>query len=93
MDHVVLLNLAVSGPNQSLKMRCPDVVFVCAITEIHLIVDWRLLVEEHIANIGIPLYIFGYIPFHVSGSLQTSLLCIIGELAWEGSMAVAVSDR
>ena len=60
----------------------------------------RLLVEERIANIGIPLDVFVF--FVVSmifcilknflgfGSLQTSLLCKLGELAGGGSVAVAV---
>ena len=57
--------------------------------------DWRPLVEERIANVGVPL-VLGYNDFwrleffHVLGSLQTSLLCIVGELAGEGSAAVAV---
>ena len=59
-------------------------------------VDWRLLVKYCIANIGIPLDIYFFSDFFyvcnffllVSGSLQTSLLCIIGELAGGGSVAV-----
>ena len=66
-------------------------------------VDWRLLFEERIANIGIPLDVFGFFCrfddfcaykfVWVSGSLQTSP--IVGELAGGGSVAVAVgvSDR
>ena len=68
-------------------------------------VDWRLLVEEHIAYIGILLHIFClslwwfftlaiFFPW-VLGSLQTSLLCIIGQLTWVESVSVAdgLSDR
>ena len=61
-------------------------------------VDWRLLVKESIANICIPLEIFGFLQFDfclVLWSLQTSLLCMMGELAGVGYVAVAVgvSDR
>ena len=68
-------------------------------------VDWRLLVEECIANSGIPLDIFRSFLFQwlfsfciflcFFGSLRTSLLCISGELEGGGSAAVAVvvSDR
>ena len=65
--------------------------------------DCRLLVEESIANIGklvetlvFFLKIFNFLDFLcLFGSLQTSLLCILGELAWGGSVTVAVwvSDR
>ena len=65
--------------------------------------DWRLLVEERIANLGTLLPFFCrfddffwiLIYIHFVGSLQTSLLCIMGELAGGGSAAVAVgvSDR
>ena len=65
-------------------------------------VDWKLL-----ANIGIPLNVFVFLSFNdslrykifpwVFGSLRSSLLCIIGELAGGVSVAVAValvtSDR
>ena len=65
--------------------------------------DWTLLVNEHIANIGIPLDVFAVLQFYdflrfeivrVYGSLQTSLLCV-GELSGGGSVAVVVgvSDR
>ena len=65
--------------------------------------DWRLLIIQRIANIGIPLDIFsdsiifksGHI-FWVFGLLQTSLLCIVRELAGGGrgavTVAVGVSD-
>ena len=72
-------------------------------------VDWILLVKECIANIGIPLDIFKFLAFQcffcvwtffwVLGSLRTSLLCMMEELAGGGSVAgavavaVAVSDR
>ena len=69
-------------------------------------VNWRLLVEECITNIGKPLAILGFCRFYdffwiflreknVFWSLQISLLYIKGELAWDGSVAVAVgvSDR
>ena len=67
--------------------------------------DWRLLVRERIANISIPLNILRAFVvsmifcelklFRDFGSLQNSLLCIMGELAGGGSlaMAVGVSDR
>ena len=61
----------------------------------------RLLIEERIAYIGIPLdvfavclfwYFFCFLTcFGVLGSLQTSLLCIVVELVWGGSVAAAVS--
>ena len=68
------------------------------------LVDWRLLVEERIANIGISQDIFGFLRFNfflrldifwAFWSLQTSLLCIMVEVAGGGSVAVAigVSDR
>ena len=62
-------------------------------------VDWRLLVEERIANIGIPLDILGFCCFKdflrleifwVFGFLRTSVLCIIGELAGGGSVDVGL---
>ena len=34
---------------------------VCAIAETRFLVDWRLLVEERIANIGIPLDFFSFL--------------------------------
>ena len=62
------------------------------------------LVKEHISNIGIPLYILVFVVSIIFRLLiffgflflfQTSLLCIMGELAGGGSVAVAfgVSDR
>ena len=57
--------------------------------------------EKRIANIDIPLEVLFFfllismIYFHFLWFLQTSLLCIIGELAGEDSVAeaVSVSDR
>ena len=63
----------------------------------------RLLVKERITNIGIPLDVFGFFfPFNdflhldllcIFRSLQTSLLCIVGELAVGKFVAVAVGVR
>ena len=59
--------------------------------------DWRLLVKERIATIGILpdilvfLYHCNVLIFYGFGSLQKSLLCIIGQLAWGGFVAVAVA--
>ena len=63
-------------------------------------VDWKLLVKEHIANIGIPKDFF-FLDTMIIGNLkichflclQTSLLCIMGELAGGGSMAKAIDIR
>ena len=63
--------------------------------------DWRLLFAECIANIGTTLdflFIFSvqqFEKFQVFRSLQTNLLCIMGELVGEGVVAltVGVSDR
>ena len=61
------------------------------------LVNLRLLVKEHRANIGIPLDTFGFCYFsdffplkflRVLISLQTSLLCIVGKLAGGGSVTV-----
>ena len=49
--------------------------------------DWRILVKEYIANLGIPQDFLG----GVFGSLQTTLLMV--ELAGGGSVDVGVSDR
>ena len=80
-------------------------LYVClsvfAIAENQFPVDCRLLAEERIAYIGIPLDVFAFCCFNdvlcfcVLGSLQTSLLCIMRELAGGGSVAVAVdiSDK
>ena len=71
--------------------------------KIHFPVHWRLLVEECIGNIGSSLDdlfrfcsfydFFSFWIFWVIWSLQTSLLtlCIIGEFAKGGFVAVAVS--
>ena len=60
--------------------------------------DWRLLLKERIAIISITLEVFVLCRFDIFmgfGSLQISLLCIMGELAGGESVAVAdgVSDR
>ena len=58
--------------------------------------DWRLLVKERIAIIGIPLDIFGVLMilgnkiFLVLEFLKTGLLCIVGKLAAGGSVTVPV---
>ena len=84
------------------------VMYVCPIAHNRWLrpkgVSLRLLVTECIANIGIPLEIFGFWQFQwffmfkivwVLWSLQTSLLCIVGVLERGGSVSVAVgvSDR
>ena len=61
--------------------------------------SWRSLVKECIAHIKqlritffwsvLMIFSFKYLVF---GSLQTSLLCIMGELAGGGSVAVGISD-
>ena len=83
------------------KLQYPNNVCVCAIAETCFLVDWKLLFKECIATIGIPLDIFGFLLFQWLfafwiflggfGSLQTSLLCIMEELAGGGYVAVAVS--
>ena len=58
--------------------------------------DWRLLVPElslllayHFRVFAVS-WIFWVLKYSlVFGSLRTSLLCIMGELAWGGSLAVA----
>ena len=54
-------------------------VFVCELWEkIRFLVDWKLLVEEYVTTIGIPLKVLkkkGTVCFLV---FVTSLLCIIG---------------
>ena len=57
-------------------------------------VNWRLLGEERIANIGTPLEIFMTL-FYILKlfcSVPTSLLCIMEELAGRGGRSVAVAD-
>ena len=66
--------------------------------------DWRLLVNERVVIIAIPLYVFAFCGFNdllrfgnifcSLGSLQTSQLCVVSELAGGGSVAVAygISD-
>ena len=67
--------------------------------------NWRLLVEERIVNIGIPLEIFSFnyllcfeLIFRGLGSLRTRLLYILGELAGSRSvglrlLALVTGDR
>ena len=66
--------------------------------------NWRLIFKEGKFIICIPLDILGFTVlmifsiltyFWILGSLPTSILCIVRELAGEGSVAVAVgvSDR
>ena len=66
--------------------------------------NWKLLVKEHIANVCTPLDVLGFIGskiccvwkfIWVFESLQTSLLCILGELAGEGlwMMALVTGDK
>ena len=67
--------------------------------------DWLLLVEESVVNIGIPLDMLVlfktfsktcvYDFFWFFETFQHSLLCLVGELSVGGSVAVAVgnSDR
>ena len=43
------------------KSRCPDVFRVSVpLRKTRFPVDWRILVEERVANIGIPLDLFFY---------------------------------
>ena len=66
-------------------------------------VDWRLLVNKHSRKFGLPLKFWFCIFFpsffimflFVFWSLPTILLCIVGELAGGGSVAVAfgINDR
>ena len=73
---------------------------VCRCLETRFSVDCRLLVKESIANIGIPLDIsvfltcqcvFWRFDFFLGFCvLQTSLLCIEGEVSGVGSVAVAI---
>ena len=73
------------------------VLSVCPVWKPRFPVDWRLLVEERIANNGIPLDVFCCCRLdeffflvlkkkknQAFWSLQTSLLCIMGELAGGG---------
>ena len=60
--------------------------------------DWTLLVKELNANVGIPLDVYAISNTFcvcnffllILASSQTSLLCIVCELARGGSVAVAV---
>ena len=68
---------------------CPSVCLSVTLRKPRFLVDWRLLVEEHVANIGITLDFFldicffddfsHFVIFRVLGYFQTSLLCIMGE--------------
>ena len=60
----------------AMSASCVSVYFCVLFQKPRFPVEWILLVEERIANIGIPLDIFGF--------LQTSLICIMGELAGGG---------
>ena len=86
----------------SLSRGCVRVCLSVLLRKPHSPVDWKHLIEEHIDNIGIPLFFFLQVfavsmtfcalnCFWVLGSLQTSQLCIMGELAGGGSLAVAVA--
>ena len=81
------------------KLQCSDVVCLgLPSRKIHFQVDWILLVEERIANIGLHLDILAFCCFEdfscvlnlfwIFVSLRTSLLCIMVELAGGGSVAV-----
>ena len=67
--------------------------------KLRFLVDWSGLVEGHITNIGIPINSFVKCSFDdfllrfkifFRGSLQTSLLRILGELAGEGYFTMTV---
>ena len=69
-------------------------MFMCAITESLLPMDWRLLVNKHTVNIDIPPFVshcqhFGTPP----PPFAADIICeqpLMGELARGGSVAVAV---
>ena len=69
--------------------------------KISFLVNWRLLVKYPIDNNQktsvfqdrLLQFFCGQNVFWVYGSLQTSLLCIVGELAWGGSVAVDINDQ
>ena len=80
---------------QFVMSGCGVCVFV-PLRKTNIPVDWRLLVKEFIANIGLPLDFFRLLLlwnclnfFRVFCSLGISLLCILRELAGGGSAAVA----
>ena len=81
---------------------CPSCVCVLVpLLKICFLVDWRLLVKEHIANIGIPLDIFRFMLFLLfrffcfNFGLQTIVMCGLEELAGGVSVdvAIGISDR
>ena len=53
-----LPNGSIQSLSCNVRMSC-----VCAIAETRFLVDWRLLVKERIANIGIPQDIVGFLLF------------------------------
>ena len=91
------------------KSQCPWVVClcVCAIIENLLLVYWRLLVKEHIANMCIPLDIFGILYFQrflafdifsafwlfVNQSYVHNLELSKGKGLWLWLLALVTSDR
>ena len=86
------------------KLQCAYVMCCVSVPlgKPHLPVNWRLLSKRVSLIFWRPLDIFRFccfnnflhfLIFHVFGSLQTSLLYIMGELALGGSMAVGVCDR
>ena len=85
----------------SVSHGCVRVCLSVLLRKPHSLVDWKLLIEEHIDNIGIPLIVFWFFAvsmtfcvlncFRVFGSLRTSLLCLREKLAGGGSSAVAVA--
>ena len=78
-----------------MSMSCVSV----PLRKARFLVDWRLLVQECITYVGTPVERFRFFLFVsmlcfllkktlAGGSLQTSLVCIMGELAVGGSVAV-----
>ena len=45
------------------KLQCPSICLSVHVWKPHFPVDWKLLVEEHIAKIGIPLEVFKLLQF------------------------------
>ena len=88
-------------------LQCMSVCLSVPLRKTHFPVDWRLLVKERIAYIGMPKHNFSFFFPHfqdvwrlelfifIFQSLRTSLRCIMGDLAGVGSVLVAVgiSDR
>ena len=48
--------------SRNVRMMCVC-VSACAIAETSIPVEWRLLVKDRIANYGIPLEFFSFLPF------------------------------